>query len=174
MRPALRVQSTALLAALARTGRLLHFGFGCVGILLLIVQLRFYVEIRFHFSLRVRSAARLRTGWNAVLALVLGERLETLIELFAEVIVHFLQVIHGNRDLRTGMAITLLAAANQDLDVLIVVRTVVNTRDDIAGRERTIGAVWGLLGKDRGNDKRAVIRIERGRHFLLLCRISAC
>ncbi len=72
------------------------------------------------------------------------------------------------------MAITLLAAANQDLDVLIVVRTVVNTRDDIAGRERTIGAVWGLLGKDRRNDKGAMIRIEGGRHFFLLGRISAC
>ena len=87
MRPAPRVQSTALLAALAGTSRLPDFGFGCVGILLLIVQLCFHVKIRLHFSFRIRSAARLRTGWNAVLALVLGESLETLIELLAEVIV---------------------------------------------------------------------------------------
>ena len=58
---------------------------------------------------------------------------ETLIELFAEVIVHFLQIIHGNRDLGTRMAIALLAAADEDLDVLIVVRRIVDARHDIAG-----------------------------------------
>src|SRR5579862_4105780 len=66
------------------------------------------------------------------------------------------------------MAIALLATANQDLDVLVVVRSVVNARYDVSGRERTIRAVWRLLGKDRGNDKGAMIRIEGGRHFLLL------
>src|SRR5579862_7677527 len=71
------------------------------------------------------------------------------------------------------MAIALLAAANQDLDVLVVVRSVVNARYDVAGRERTIRAVWRLLGKDRGNDKGAMIRIEGGWHFFLLGCVSA-
>ena len=175
MRPAPRLQSTALFAAwrAALLLLLLHFGFGRVGILLLIVQLCFHVEVRLRFSLRIRAAAWLGACRDTILALVLGKSLETLIELLAEVVVHFLQIVHGHRHLRTRVAITLLAAADENLDVLFVVRGVINSRDDIAGRERTIGAVWGLLGKNRRNDKRAVIRIERGRHFLLLRRIPS-
>ena len=62
MRPAPRVQSTALLAALrAALLRLLYFGFGCVSILLLIVQLCFDVEIGFRL-LRQDSLDRQASG----------------------------------------------------------------------------------------------------------------
>src|SRR5579864_1327989 len=102
VRPAPRVQSTALLAALrAALLRLLYFGFGCVGVLLLIIQLCFHVEIGFRLPVGIRMTARLRAGRNAIFALFLGESLETLIELFAEVVVHLLQIVHSHRHLRT-------------------------------------------------------------------------
>ena len=114
MWPAPALNYCLLLVAALRAARLLllHFGFGCIRILLLIVQLSFHVQIGLHLPIRIRVAARCRSSRDTILALVLGERLKTGIKLLAEVIVHFLQVINGHRELRAGMAIRLLAAAD--------------------------------------------------------------
>src|SRR5258708_408588 len=79
---------------------LLDFLFGLISFLLLLLQLRCNDGgvIRCGHAVRILEATRRRARWNSFLALIVRQSLQTVVELLAELIVHFLKV--GNLDSR--------------------------------------------------------------------------
>lgn len=120
------------LVALARLHRLLHVCSSLVSILLLAIEVRFSCKIRLRLPFQNRTCDCVWGCWQALLTLVVGELLQTFIDFFPELVVHLLQVVDGDCQLRAGAAIIPLAGAYKNFHSLICIGHIVNSRQDIA------------------------------------------
>src|SRR5579864_2067366 len=78
------------------------------------------------------SSAGVRRRRNSAGALLLGQLAQPTIELFLEVVVHFLQVIHFHGYSLTRRAVTFLAGSYTDVYSLVSIGSVGETREHIA------------------------------------------
>src|SRR4029077_15920325 len=163
-----------LIAAAARVaGR--DVLFGIVSVLLLIRQLLRGVLIGLSFHVGVLLGCSGGRSRQSVLALVVRESLQAIVDLLAKRVVHVLQVVNGHGELRTVTAVALLAAADEHAHLVVGVRRIVNARENVALRERALRTVCHVFAQGSRDDKRAVVGIERFGQLirLLTAAISA-
>ena len=145
-------------------GLLHNLRFGLIGGGLLILQrvCRGIIRRRlWNFSANGGGVRRLGKTAGALFG---GKRLQAIIHLLLEVIVHFLQVVHGNGDGFAGGAIGFLAAGDDGRHFLVGIGRGAGAREYIAAGESTFLTV-GNYGEIAGNDERGVRGIKRGRYF---------
>src|SRR3989442_11751322 len=142
---------------------LLDFFFGLIGFLLLLLQLRCNDSgiVRCGRAVRILAAARRRARWNAFLALIVRQSLQTVVELLAEVIVHFLKVGDLDSWRRIHAAVRLLAAQYNDSNSVIAVGSIVHAPENVAGAQRARLAIRSDIEAGR-HDKNAKVGIQRG------------
>src|SRR5208337_2218108 len=126
---------------------LLDLRLGLVSILLLLVELTRGVCVRLCLAFFYRLWIRRWTARHPILALIVRERLKPRVNLLPEVVVHVLQILHGQGELRSGLAVIGLAARDQHLDVLIRIGCIRDPRQNVARGERTCRTVSGLLAE---------------------------
>src|SRR5215831_6065825 len=154
-----------LLLVLVLLGLLLDLFLGLIGLLLLVGQFLLGVLIgrrRLHGRSRGTGVGSFR---HVAGSLLLGQSLHAIVDLFLEMIVHVLQRVDRDRDLRSRRTIVLLARGDARVDVLILVWSIGKTSDHIAGRERAFAIIRVDRERSR-NDEGAARRIERRRHLI--------
>jgi len=144
------------------------------GILICLVDISAHGEVRLRFRVGDFPAGGCRRSRHAVLALVFGELPETLVDLFSEVIVHFLEIVDGNGNLSAGLAIALLAAADEDADVFVLIRFILDTSEDVSRGESAFGAVVERFSEIGSDNEGASVGIESGRDFFVGLISSRC
>src|SRR6202166_1038333 len=150
---------------------LLNLRLSLIGGRLLFFQSLLRSLVRF----RSRNISRRRAGIGslrkAASSLLLGEFSHAIFELFAEVVVHFLQIIHRDRAFATHFAIRLFAGSDLHCDVLIVIWRLAGSGNYVSVRQRALVAVHhqGEVGR---HHKGGEFRIQRGRRFVLAGRGS--
>ena len=114
---------------------LLHLRLDLIGLLLLRLELVRCPRVgrwRRNFSAR---GAGIRSVGQTVLPGIVRKRLKAGIKLFVEMIVHFLEVMDGDRYRLAGGAVRLLAALDAGGDVLVVIRGVREPHQHVPRRQ---------------------------------------
>src|ERR1017187_10378817 len=153
-------QSSLLFAASRRGRFLLRLGLGLVGLCLLIGQILGGVLVRLRRRPIGGYRARIRSLRQPARSLFFRQRLQSIVQLLFEVVMHLLQVVHRHRYLLTCTAFPLLAGRNTRIDFLVGIGSVGEPRDDVAAGEFALLAIRD----DRDgvvDDKRAPRWIER-------------
>src|ERR1700722_2799184 len=145
---------------------LLDLRFGLIGRLLLVLQSFF----RRRIGLRGRYVRFHDAGiwrlWHTVCALLLRHFLHTVVELFVEVVLHFLQVIHFNGHGEPGCAVRVLACGDACVHHVVRIRSVGEPREYVTPRQPAFLPVCGYR-EIAVDDKRSPGRIQRRRNFVL-------
>src|ERR1019366_10443892 len=150
-----------------------HLLFGLIGGCLLIGQILGCVRIRRWKRHIGRRRGRIRSLRQAARALLLRQRLHAVVQLFLEVIVHLLQVFHGNQHLLARAALCPLASRDTRSNVLIGIGSIGEPRDDVSTAKFTFLAI-GYHRDVVVHDKSAPRGIECRRHVTVGGRRNQC
>src|SRR5208337_1935415 len=144
----------------ALRGLLLDLLFGLVSLLLLGLQRATYVRIRrWRWNFPGRRAG-IRSTWQTPLARIVRERLKSGIELFCELVLHFLQVVDVDHYCRAHAAIPPLAAGDAHAHLVVIIRGVIETGNDIPRGEFAILTVDGCHSEIARHHKKTPSRIK--------------
>src|SRR5208282_870706 len=154
-------------------GFLLDLRVGLVGRLLLVLQSFFRSGIRRRRRYIRRLRARIWRFRNATRTLLLRQFAQAGIELFREVVLHLLQVVHFNGYSLSGPAFRLLARRDAGVHHIVGIGSVGEPRDYVTRAQRTFLPVRHY-GEIAGHDKGAPCRIQRRRNFVAGIRRCCC
>src|SRR5579863_1983013 len=98
---------------------LLHILLRLIGLLLLLLQIILHAGIGLGLTIRICLRIARGTRWQSAMALILRELGKAIVHLFVQVVVHVLQVLYADGNLRSGGAIAALAALDLHVYVLV-------------------------------------------------------
>src|ERR1035441_4103008 len=146
-------------------GFLLDLRVGLVGRLLLVLQSFFRSGIRRRTRYIRRLRARIWRFRNATRTLLLRQFAHAGIELFREVVLHLLQVVHFNGYSLSGRAFRLLARRDAGVHHIVGIAGVGEPHDYVTRGQPTFLPVRHY-GEIAGHHKGAPCRIQRRRNFV--------
>src|ERR1019366_3576395 len=146
-------------------GFLLDLRVGLVGRLLLVLQSFFRSGIRRRRRYIRRLRARIWRFRNATRTLLLRQFAHAGIELFREVVLHLLQVVHFNGYSLSGRAFRLLARRDAGVHHIVGIGSVGEPHDYVTRGQPTFLPVRHY-GEIAGHHKGAPCRIQRRRNFV--------
>ena len=136
-----RIPFTLQSPARPSRGLLFRLCLGLVSCCLLIGQILGRVRIRRRRRHIGSCRGRIRSFWQPSRALLFCQSLHAVVELFLEMVVHLLQIFHGNCDLLARAAVRSLAGRDTRGNVLIGIWSIGEPRDDVPSRELAFLAI---------------------------------
>jgi hypothetical protein len=139
-----------------------HFIFCVVSLDLLILQLELSVRVRRRHAIGIYAATGRGTSGDAILALVLRERLEARLQPFPEVVAHILKFLKRHGEIRSRSALAGLAGGDENLHVQACVGGAGDSGNYISRSQGAFLAIRCLAADDARNNENTIAGIEHG------------